>query len=57
MNISMNISSGGSMNESSRRYCDENAVCLNQYGSYYCKCNEGTIASQINCQKYTFLSE
>ena len=45
------------MNESSRRYCDENAVCLNQYGSYYCKCNEGTTASQINCQKYTFLSE
>ena len=45
----MNVSSGSSMNESDtiKRYCDENALCLNQYGSYYCKCNEGITTFQI----------
>ena len=24
-------------------FCHANAKCLNQYGSYHCECNEGTI--------------
>ena len=29
-------------------YCDANALCLNLYGSYNCKCKEGTSTFYMN---------